>query len=323
MNRYLGHQSQLYGVEEHRLVGGKGDGMRLFEIRNGKGLELTVSADRCADIARLHFKGDNMGYFAPCGYVAPAYYDREGNGFLKSFTAGFLATCGLTTIGAPDTDGDEELPMHGTIGNCPADSVCTFVDEKAIRLRATVDPSSLFGEKLKLYREIVCPLERNCFEIIDTVRNEGDRPSPLMILYHMNMGYPLLDENAELTIPSDQVRARDARAQEGIDCWNRLLPPQDGFAEQCYYHTYNGEKGMAQIYNPTLGKGLRITFPTKELYFLTEWKQMGVRDYVLGLEPGNCNPDGRKAMREQNKLQILQPGEEATFHVTVELLEQR
>ena len=46
MNRYLGHPSQLYGVEEHRLVGGKGDGMRLFEIRNGRGLELTVSADR-------------------------------------------------------------------------------------------------------------------------------------------------------------------------------------------------------------------------------------------------------------------------------------
>ena len=31
MNPYIGHESQLYGVEEHRLVGGKGDGMRLFE----------------------------------------------------------------------------------------------------------------------------------------------------------------------------------------------------------------------------------------------------------------------------------------------------
>lgn len=99
MNRYLGHPSQLYGAEEHRLVGGKGDGMRLFEIRNGRGLELTVSADRCADIARLTFKGDNMGYFAPSGYVSPAYYDREGDGFLKSFTAGFLGHLRLTTVG--------------------------------------------------------------------------------------------------------------------------------------------------------------------------------------------------------------------------------
>ena len=50
---YIGHDSQLCGVEEHRLVGGKGDGMRLLEIRNGLGLELTVSADRCCDISRL------------------------------------------------------------------------------------------------------------------------------------------------------------------------------------------------------------------------------------------------------------------------------
>lgn len=323
MNRYLGHLSQLYGVEEHRLVGGKGDGMRLFEIRNGRGLELTVSADRCADIARLTFKGDNMGYFAPSGYVSPAYYDREGDGFLKSFTAGFLATCGLTTVGPPDEDDGEQLPMHGTIGNCPAESIYAVTDEDAIRLHAVINPSSLFGEKLVLYREIICSLDRNCFEIVDTVRNEGDKISPLMILYHMNMGYPLLDENAELLIPSDHVKPRDARAQEGLDSWDKLLPPQEGFAEQCYYHTYDGEKGAAQIYNPTIGKGLRITFDTKELCFLTEWKQMGVRDYVLGLEPGNCNPDGRKAMRAQNKLQILAPGAEATFHVSVEMLEER
>ena len=28
---YIGHPSQLCGVEEVRLVGGKGDGMRLFK----------------------------------------------------------------------------------------------------------------------------------------------------------------------------------------------------------------------------------------------------------------------------------------------------
>ena len=34
-SKYLGHEQQLSGVEEHRLVGGKGDGMRLLEVRNG------------------------------------------------------------------------------------------------------------------------------------------------------------------------------------------------------------------------------------------------------------------------------------------------
>ena len=96
VNPYIGHNSQLCGVEEVRLVGGKGDGMRLLQLRNAAGLEMTVSADRCADISRLVFMGDNMGYFSPNGYVSPSYYDDKGNGWLKGFTAGFLTTCGLT-----------------------------------------------------------------------------------------------------------------------------------------------------------------------------------------------------------------------------------
>ena len=35
---YFGHESQLYRVEEHRLIGGKGDNMRLFEVNNGSDL---------------------------------------------------------------------------------------------------------------------------------------------------------------------------------------------------------------------------------------------------------------------------------------------
>ncbi len=30
MNQYIGHDSPLFGIEEHRLVGGRGDGLRLF-----------------------------------------------------------------------------------------------------------------------------------------------------------------------------------------------------------------------------------------------------------------------------------------------------
>ena len=117
MNTYIGQNAQLFGAEEHRLVGGKGDGMRLLEIRNGKGLCFTLSLDRAADISRLSVMGTNFGYFSPCGYVAPAYYDPNGAGFLKSFTAGFLTTCGLTAVGGCCMDDGESTPMHGLISN--------------------------------------------------------------------------------------------------------------------------------------------------------------------------------------------------------------
>ena len=50
MNSYIGHPSQLSGVEEYRLIGGKGDGMRLLQVRNGLGLEFTVSPMRASII---------------------------------------------------------------------------------------------------------------------------------------------------------------------------------------------------------------------------------------------------------------------------------
>ena len=80
------------------MVGGKAEAMLFFPGRNGLGLEFAVSADRTADITRLTFQGANMSYISPCGYAAPTYYDREGAGFLKSFTSGFITTCGLTPM---------------------------------------------------------------------------------------------------------------------------------------------------------------------------------------------------------------------------------
>ena len=40
---YLGHANQCSGVEEVRLVGGKGDGMRLLQIRNGDPSQTTLT----------------------------------------------------------------------------------------------------------------------------------------------------------------------------------------------------------------------------------------------------------------------------------------
>ena len=319
-NPYVGMSSQIYGVEEHRLVGGKGDGMRLFQIRNGSGLELTVSADRCADISRASLNGVNLSWFSPVGYVAPSYYDDRGLNFLRSFKGGFLTTCGLTAAGNPCSDGGEEVPLHGRIANTPADHVYYTEDDRELCLYATVRQTSVFGEKLVLNRKIACPIGENRMILTDTVENQGDNREPLMMHYHMNMGYPLLDENAELTIPSNTVAPRDSRAAEDIDSWQRMLKPQANFVEQCYYHSFEGETGFAQLINRKAGVGVKISFPTDPFCCFTQWKQMGRRAYVLGLEPGNCTPDGRDVLRCEGKLKFIEPGERQTFRLTVDFL---
>ena len=320
MNPYIGHDSQIYGIEEHRLVGGKGDGMRLLEVNNGKGLELTVSLDRAADISRLRFRGINMSYFSPCGYVAPAYYDSTGSNWLKSFTAGFLTTCGLRAVGSPCVDEGEELPLHGTIANQPAEHAYWFEENGELVVRALVKDETIFAAKLRMTREIRVSLVENTFTIQDTIENTGDTVQPLEILYHMNMGYPLLDEDSVVEIPSAGVSPRDDHAAEDIENWMKMIKPQAGYVERSYYHKFEKE-GKASIYQPKIGQGLEISFDAEELDGFVEWKMMGVRDYVLGLECGNCYPDGRDVMRKTGMLKFLAPGEHKTYQVKVRMIE--
>ena len=319
-NPYIGHDSQVYGIEEHRLVGGKGDGMRLLEVNNGKGLELTVSLDRACDISRLRYRGINMSYFSPCGYVAPAYYESKGTDWLKSFTAGFLTTCGLQAVGSPCTDEGEELPLHGSIANTPAEQAYWFEEEDALVVRAVVPDEVIFARKLRLIRELRVSLKENEFTIIDTIENTGDTTQPFEILYHMNMGYPLLDEDSVIEIPAVSVTPRDDHAAEDIENWMNMIKPQAGYVERCYYHKFE-DQGKASIFQPKLGQGLEISFDAKELDAFVEWKMMGVRDYVLGLECGNCYPDGRDVMRQTGMLKFLEPGESKTYVVKVKMLQ--
>lgn len=311
IKKYIGHSQQLSGVEEHILAKGKGKGMTLLEVRNGMGLRITLSADRAMDISRAEVDGVNMGYFAPCGYVAPQFYDNKGSGFLSSFTAGFLTTCGLTAVGSPCIDGGEELPLHGTISNTPCDSYDYEEDDEKIRVRAQVRDAAIFNRKLILYRSYTISKKENSILIEDSVENIGFETSPCMLLYHMNMGYPLLSENAEISIPNTSVTPRNAHAAEDIKNSLTAEKPQKGYEERCYYYDVKADGGTAKvgIYNSDIDKGVTISYGKETLDCFTQWKMMGEGDYVMGLEPGNCTPDGRDVNRRDGILKQIEAGE--------------
>lgn len=323
MNSYIGHDSQLYGVEELRLIGGKGDGMRLYQIHNGKGLDLTVSPDRNGDITRLRYKGMNMSYLSPSGYVAPAYYDSVGTNWLSSFTAGFLTTCGLNNVGTPNTDQGEVLPLHGSIANLPADYSYWAIEESengtCLVVHSETKDETLFGRKLRLTREIKVSTDQNEFCIRDTIVNTGDKIEPYEILYHMNMGYPLLDEDSVIEILSAEVLPRNEHAASELAKWMHMQRPTAGYEECCYYHKFADKEGRAKIYQPKLGISLEICFDAEKLDGFVEWKMMGIRDYVLGLECGNCYPDGRDVMRKEGMLKFLNPGQSQAYEVHIRL----
>ncbi len=321
-NRYIGHENQIYGVEEYRLCGGKGDGMRFLNVRNGKGLELQISLDRCGDLSRVVFKGDNFGYFAPCGYVHPAYYDGVGAGFLKSFTAGFMTTCGLWAVGSPCTDDTEELPLHGTISNTPCESHMYFERDGKLYIQLKVRDARLFSRKLLLERQYCVDLKENSVILSDKVTNIGSERTPFEMLYHCNMGYPLLSENSIIEIPAESVTPRNEHAAGAIEDCLKAQAPTAGFEEMCFYYKMTGTARVS-IKNPDIGKGLTMTYDTSKLPFFTQWKMMGEYDYVMGLEPGNCHPDGRDVMRQQGLLEFLNPDESKTHIIKFDFTEEK
>ena len=318
MNVYVGNPLQTRGAEIYVLQGGRGSGMPFLYVRNGLGLEFWISLDRCGDVSRLQLGGTNMGYFSPCGYVAPAYYDGRGNGFLKSFTAGFFTTCGLTAVGSPCTDEGEELPLHGTVSHIPARLTALEEDESGLTVRLQMRDATLFGRKLVMAREYRVSYTANVLQVRDAVTNEGDAASPYMLLYHCNMGYPLLDETAVVRIPHDRMTPRNPHAAGQAAAALRMEPPQGGYEECCYYYDVTVQGGLAHagIYNGRLGRGVVLAFDREQLPCFTEWKMMGRQDYVLGLEPGNCTPDGRDVLRRRGTLRFLQPGETGETGVT-------
>ena len=317
MLNYVGNSLQIRGAERYILQDGKGDGMHFIYVRNGKGLEAWISVDRGGDIARVTVDGKNMGFFSPCGYVAPQYYDKDGLGFLKSFTAGFITTCGLTAVGSPCEDDGEVLPLHGTVSHIPA-TVCVMDEDKdGITIKLKLIDSIIFGKKLELCRVYRFSYSENTFEMIDTVNNIGDRQSPYMIMYHCNMGCPLVTENSIIKIPFNTQTARNELSEKYMDTALVCEKPQVQYDERCYYYDVKDTDGIAKvgIYSVDASVGLVMSFDKAGLDCFTQWKMMGARDYVMGLEPGNCNADGRDVTRQKGLLKFLEPGEKGTTKV--------
>ena len=109
-----------------------------------------------------------------------------------------------------------------------------------------IKDETIFGRKLVLRREIEISKRENSFVIRDEMENTGDRVEPLEVLYHMNMGYPLLDEESIVKIPAKEVLPRNDHAAEDIDNCLQMEKPQAGYEERCYYHKFNGKEGCAR-----------------------------------------------------------------------------
>lgn len=326
--RRIGQSSQIYGIRDYSLRGGKADGMRVLEIDNGAGLSFSVLPDRGLDPFRAVYKGINLSYISSIAPAAPAYADNTPASFFSHFNAGLVTTCGLQNVGPANNFNGKQKLQHGRYSTIPAEEVCarTYEDSDipCMEIEGTVTEGRFFNETLILKRRIACRYGENKITIRDRIANRGYEKQELMLLYHCNLGYPLIDSESYLVTPSSIVKPRDDDAQKGIDTYMMFHDPVHGYAEQVFYHDLEEDKNgriYAAVVNPKLGLAVKISFKKSELPYMTEWKMMGEQLYVVGIEPGNCHVEGSESEEKRGTLIWLEPGETREYGIEIEILE--
>lgn len=295
------------------------DGMRLVRLYNAAGLSLDLLPDRALDVWRASHRGLPLTWLS----AGSPHRPDAAAPWLQLFSGGLLTTCGLRHVGPGERDAQtgEASDLHGDVTRLPARDVTTSEGWDAfaegVRVSGTVTEASLFGSQLRLERSYRLPFAVPEVALTDTITNIGDLPQPLMVLYHVNVGYPLVREGATLRVAGDaEPVPRDAPAEAGLADWSRYAAPVPGFAEQVYFHRPSmAEEGWSSALVGHAGLALELAWDARTAPYLTQWKNTREGIYVCGVEPGNALPEGRNRAREAGRLERLEPGESRTFHL--------
>ncbi len=231
LRQLTGSMNQLAGIRAISYDDGRSAGVRAFNVWTGSGLTFDVLAGRSLDIGPCTFNGKSLTWNSPGGFAHGAFYEPEGLRWLRTFGGGLFVTCGLDQFASPSEENGEEFGLHGRVGNLPAEQVGyqTYWDGDDYRLEitGTVRQTRLFGENLVLRRRIRTALGSSSIRIEDEVTNEGWNRQPHMIMYHFNLGFPLISPGDRARLPQaagDPPHAPRGTAP-GRAYADRALPP--------------------------------------------------------------------------------------------------
>lgn len=319
-----------WSVRKRTLRGGLRDGVDIIEVDNGA-LTFSVLPTRGMGLWRGRFRDISLGWQAPVlGPVHPKFVDlqdRGGLGWLQGFDE-WLCRCGLNWNGPPGDDGGRMLTLHGRIANQPAHKVEVILDDDPPRIsvRGEVDEGGLFYSRLRLTTTYTTEIRSNRLEIEDQVTNLSAQPAEMQLLYHCNLGPPLLGEGSRVRVPFRELWPLTARAAEGIDSYDTYSGPTPGFAEQvyaCFPAANSRNETLAMLHNAKKDRAMVLRWNLSELPCFTIWKNTAaVEDgYVTGLEPATNFPNFKAKERAAGRVVPLAPQETWRCRWSIEVLD--
>ena len=331
----ISNPAQLGGIETSILDNGLGRGNRIAWINTGTGLRYKVVIDRGMDIADAFYNQHSLAWLSHGGFTAPQPNADRGIDWLKTFGGGLLTTCGLSHVGGPEKDEFGERGIHGNIANLPAE-IESIIQPDPVRgkmemsITGIIKETKVFGPSLELKRTISGKLGEAFIKIHDEVINRGNTAAPLMVLYHFNFGYPLVNEGTKIlwegTWKPRNSEENTKIFKEGNDFKTCPSPMNDHLGtgeEAVFINPETNEKGqcVCGLYNAEIGLKVEINFDKNQLPHLINWQHWGRNEYVTGIEPATNLPIGQAKARANKELTFLKPYETRSFDLEISVLQ--
>ena len=308
-------------VIKRTLRGGVSNGVEVVEVDNGC-IRIDVIPTRGMGIWRAALGDLQLGWNSPIRRpVHPNFVslsEPSGLGFLTGANE-LMFRCGLESNGVPEFDENGRLVygLHGRIANLPAHRVeLNFDDaEGMISLQGEIDETRLLFQKLRLTTTLSTRLGSQEFTWHDRVENIGGTPATMQMLYHVNIGQPLLDEGAQLMAPVRRLAPRDQIGVDaGVDHWQTYPSPDANSIEQVYFLQLAGDENNATcvaLQNSAGSAGVSLRYNLNALPYFAQWRntQAPADGYVTGIEPATNFPNTKSFEAEHGRLITLAPGE--------------
>lgn len=286
--RKLGNMSQIRFAHEIVIAD-----KRCILVQNGE-LEFLFNKDNALDIVWAKYKGVNISFLSKNGL------NDGARDFTGNFEGGFLYTCGMDNISGCV----EGKPVHGSLHYKKCDNAYAYDKDGVIHVVGEVRECALFGKNLLMKR--CFEITENSLTVCDTLENVDYRDTEYVLLYHINYGYPFLDESLKLDIPATTSDPLTAVAKENQQDMFRITAPIDGGDEHVYYHTLS--KGLVRLENPEKMIAVEMVYDINDFPVTLEWKSMISGDYALGIEPALTRFD-------QFKMQVLHAKASKTYKI--------
>lgn len=307
---------------------GVSQGVQLLHVEWGPQLTATLIPTRGLGLQSVQIGELLFGWRSPQPRpVHPQHVDLgepSGLGWLDGFTE-LLVRCGLTSNGAPEHDQRGQLihPLHGRIANLPAHSLFARSPEPGVlEVGGCVDELRFHFDKWRLWTTYRFFENQWRIEIIDRVENLAGTARDFQMLYHYNLGQPLLDAGSRIHFPHRRIAPRNPHSASGLESWSLVPAPQAGFTEQVYFFEPLADsqgRSLAVLENAAGSAASAIGFRPAELSCFSLWKNPVAEadGYVVGLEPATNYPNPKSVEQQHGRTIWLQPGESHAF--TLEL----